>query len=371
MKKLFFSLLMVVSVISFTNAQTTAVDAAKWSVAVKGGADYFNVKPFGAELKDNISWGAGLSIERTLNPFVGFGLNVDYLNYEKPEADFTIDPTLFASLNLSNILQPVRKSAKVNVYSNFGAGVSHNFPVLGGKLSPVAYSSLLLEANLGRVVALGLEAGYRGYVTPDAPYLAYNDVYTLMGSLRFKLGTGSKTHVRDMTRNDYAPVTNTIQNVENPFDDSSILNRLDNIDRQISDLQNKLNKLEADVKGLADKSAGSVVNASFDKIEFEFDSSKLTQASHATLDQIASILKNNPTWSTLQVNGHTDSTGPDAYNQKLSERRAAAVKEYLVGKGLNASAIQTAGYGESQPIATNNTADGRKANRRVEFEIGK
>ena len=181
----------------------------------------------------------------------------------------------------------------------------------------------------------------------------------------------SKPHVRDMTRNDYAPVQSLVQIVENPYDDSSILNRLDNLDRQTQDLQNRLKGLEDDLQALQDRPEGSTVHASFDKIEFEFDSSRLTTDSKVTLDQIASILLNNPTWNTLVVKGHTDSTGPDAYNQGLSERRAVSVKDYLVGKGLNGAAISTVGYGESQPISTNNTAAGRQANRRVEFEIAK
>ena len=113
------------------------------------------------------------------------------------------------------------------------------------------------------------------------------------------------------------------------------------------------------------------VPTAFDKIEFEFDSSKLTAESKTTLDQIASILLNNKYWSKLTVKGHTDNVGPDAYNKTLSEKRADAVKAYLAGKGLDASAITTAGYGESQPITSNNTAAGRKSNRRVEFEIAK
>lgn len=384
MKKLFLSVALVASAIAYTNAQAPVVaDAAKWSVALKGGIDYFNIKPVGTDITDNGSWGAGLSIERTSNPFVGFGLNVDYLNYNRSSiTGTTIDPTLFTSLNLSNILQPVRKSAKVNVYSNFGVGASianykdavwgaAGYPVEGDKVSPVATTSLALEANVSRVLALGLEAGYRGYISTESPYVHYNDAYTLMGTLRVKLGTGSKTHVRDMTRHDYAPVQNIIQQVENPYDDSNVINRLDNIDRQNQDVQNRLKQLEDDVKGLKDKAEGEVIKASFDKIEFEFDSSKLTAESKTTLDQIASILLNNKYWSTLTVKGHTDNVGPDAYNQTLSEKRADAVKAYLAGKGLDASAITTAGYGESQPITSNNTAAGRKSNRRVEFEIAK
>ena len=67
--------------------------------------------------------------------------------------------------------------------------------------------------------------------------------------------------------------------------------------------------------------------------------------------------------------GHTDSVGTDAYNQKLSERRAAAVKDYLVSKGIPAAKVTTVGKGESQPVATNKTKEGRQKNRRVDIEF--
>jgi OOP family OmpA-OmpF porin len=67
--------------------------------------------------------------------------------------------------------------------------------------------------------------------------------------------------------------------------------------------------------------------------------------------------------------GHTDSIGGPAYNQKLSEQRAASVKAYLVSKGIDANKITTSGKGESQPVASNKTADGRQKNRRVDVEL--
>ena len=67
--------------------------------------------------------------------------------------------------------------------------------------------------------------------------------------------------------------------------------------------------------------------------------------------------------------GNTDSVGSDAYNQKLSERRANSVRTYLTNKGINPSLLDSVGYGESRPVATNDTAEGRAKNRRVEFKV--
>lgn len=386
MKKLIFSVLLIASAITYTTAQTT--DAAHWSFALKGGVDYFNINPAGEDLLDNASWGAGASLEYTINPIVGVGLNVDYLKFDRSTLKGqTIDPTFFTSFNLSNLVYPSRNSAKLNFYANFGVGASiasysdlvspvyaYARPVdaEGSKTSALGTTGLAMEYNVSRVLALGLESTYRGYITPETPYLNYNDAWTLMGTLRFKLGTGSKTHVRDMTKSDYYPApAPVIQQVENAFDPSNILNRLDNIDRQNQDIQNRLNQLEQDVKGLKDQVEGAKISATFDNIEFDFDSDVIKAESYPTLDHIATILKDNQTWGTLVINGHTDNVGPDAYNQTLSERRAAAVKAYMVEKGLSKAAMTTAGYGESRPIDTNDTAAGRQHNRRVEFEISK
>ncbi len=67
--------------------------------------------------------------------------------------------------------------------------------------------------------------------------------------------------------------------------------------------------------------------------------------------------------------GHTDSVGADAYNQKLSEKRAQAVKDYLTSKGTDASRVYVEGKGEKQPVADNKSSDGRAKNRRVEIEV--
>ena len=86
------------------------------------------------------------------------------------------------------------------------------------------------------------------------------------------------------------------------------------------------------------------------------------------LDEAARILMDHPDLR-VSVEGHTDAMGSDAYNQALSERRAQAVKRYLVSAGVDASRLETMGYGESQPVASNDTEDGRAMNRRVELNV--
>jgi outer membrane protein OmpA-like peptidoglycan-associated protein len=102
-------------------------------------------------------------------------------------------------------------------------------------------------------------------------------------------------------------------------------------------------------------------------VNFAFDSDQLTPESKSILDGVAASLKE---WSELrvEVGGHTDARGADAYNEKLSQRRADAVRNYLVGKGIPASRLTAKGYGESVPKADNETEAGRSRNRRVELK---
>lgn len=101
---------------------------------------------------------------------------------------------------------------------------------------------------------------------------------------------------------------------------------------------------------------------------FDFDKSVVRPDGKKRIDEALAKLQGVDVEMVIAT-GHTDSVGTDAYNQKLSERRAAAVKEYLVSKGVPASKITTIGKGESQPVATNKTAEGRQKNRRVDIEF--
>lgn len=103
-------------------------------------------------------------------------------------------------------------------------------------------------------------------------------------------------------------------------------------------------------------------------ITFDVDRYDIKPQFQTTLNEVAQTLNTyNQTY--IDVLGHTDSTGSDAYNQGLSERRAQSVASYLSMRGVSSARIATRGYGESMPIADNNTEAGRAANRRVEIKV--
>jgi OOP family OmpA-OmpF porin len=105
-----------------------------------------------------------------------------------------------------------------------------------------------------------------------------------------------------------------------------------------------------------------------DGVHFDFDKATLKPEAKAVLNEAAALLAKHER-VVVEVAGHTDSTGPEAYNQKLSERRAMAVQDYLVEKGVRASRLSAKGYGESMPVASNDTKEGRAENRRVELIV--
>lgn len=104
-------------------------------------------------------------------------------------------------------------------------------------------------------------------------------------------------------------------------------------------------------------------------VNFDFDKDGIRTDAAVILDEAARILSESHNGARVRIEGHADATGPDAYNQGLSERRASSVRSYLVSKGVEASRLTTVGYGESRPIASNDTREGRALNRRVELQV--
>jgi outer membrane protein OmpA-like peptidoglycan-associated protein len=103
-------------------------------------------------------------------------------------------------------------------------------------------------------------------------------------------------------------------------------------------------------------------------VHFDNDSAVLRDDAAAILDDAVALFKRYPALK-VEVAGHTDDRGAAAYNQKLSARRAQAVMKYFVDKGVAAERLGSKGYGESEPVADNATAEGRAQNRRVELRV--
>jgi hypothetical protein len=130
------------------------------------------------------------------------------------------------------------------------------------------------------------------------------------------------------------------------------------------------NRIEEIIKAYHSNKAKTEPNWILYGVNFDFNKSSLTPGSYPVLDHAVELLTEHNELK-VEIQGYTDNAGPDAVNQKLSELRASAVKEYLVSKGISAERLTTVGMGELNPVADNTTPAGREKNRRVEFKISK
>jgi len=134
------------------------------------------------------------------------------------------------------------------------------------------------------------------------------------------------------------------------------------MDKQAEEIKNEVPGAKVERVG-----EGIVVEFS-NKILFGFDQAELSSAAQSSLDELVTILDKYPN-TDIEIQGHTDDTGTDTYNQGLSERRATAVSKYLRNKGIKKARLTIKGFGESAPKYANDSEDGRANNRRVEFLI--
>jgi OOP family OmpA-OmpF porin len=136
-------------------------------------------------------------------------------------------------------------------------------------------------------------------------------------------------------------------------------------------VNNCIDKCPDTIKGMAvDADGCPIADIVTLKINFDFDKSDIKPQYHQELADFASYMKQQQSFTVVEIAGHTDSVGSDEYNQKLSERRAKAVRDYLVNElGMDGNLFSAVGYGEAQPIATNDTDAGRAENRRILAEL--
>jgi outer membrane protein OmpA-like peptidoglycan-associated protein len=134
------------------------------------------------------------------------------------------------------------------------------------------------------------------------------------------------------------------------------------MDKQAKEIENK-------VPGAKVERVGEGINVEFsDKILFAFGKADLSSGATTNLNKLVEVLNAYPD-TDIEIQGHTDNKGSDEFNQKLSEQRASSVASFLRAKGIASSRVRIKGYGETAPVATNDTEEGRAQNRRVNFLI--
>src|SRR5262245_8459773 len=141
------------------------------------------------------------------------------------------------------------------------------------------------------------------------------------------------------------------------------------MDSQKKDLEKNLAREIQAGQARVEKLANNVVRITMtSQTAFDTNSSDIKPGFHTTMDKLSDVVVRYGK-TTLTIVGHTDSVGPDDYNQKLSERRAVSVAHYFESKDVNPTRLATVGKGESEPVASNNSESGRQANRRVEIYV--
>ncbi|MDQ3751090.1 MAG: OmpA family protein [Acidobacteriota bacterium] len=159
---------------------------------------------------------------------------------------------------------------------------------------------------------------------------------------------------------------------------SSLVSSDGGLKRDVSSIMGKVSDIEGAMRDLNARTVGNeiVVELPSDVL-FDFDKYNIRSDAASALEKLLTIIKAQASGGAVRIEGHTDSIATDAYNQVLSERRAASVKQWLVGRRIASERMQTRGFGESRPRASNTKPDGsddpagRQQNRRVEIFIAK
>lgn len=201
--------------------------------------------------------------------------------------------------------------------------------------------------------------------------------FRVIVGVRYRKGVAQDQGYRDtdgdgvLDKDDGAP---TEPEDKDGFKDDDGVPEPDNDDDGIPDGDDECPELagEADRRGCPARTFVKIEDGKIiviGKVQFGTGSAEIDKNSEPLLDQIAQALEGNASVKKLRIEGHTDNTGDDTTNEKLSEERAKAVKAALTKRGVDGDRLETAGIGESKPIAPNDTPGGRQKNRRVEFII--
>ncbi|TCC93218.1 OmpA family protein [Pedobacter frigiditerrae] len=410
---------------------TTSEPFRTWSIGLTGGV-LSQFSPIGGQYdftKSHYNFGYGLYIKKQITP--AFSLKIDGQRGEvradnsKPYNDGGLNVTPFSSYS-TDLNYSASLSAQVNLvnwsmfkqqnnaqlYASAGGGFANYTATTVSNPGAVSVKNatddvLIIPVGAGAKFrlsdAINLDLGWTMNFVDGDKFDGYarggNDRYSYgYAGLEFALGKGKQLAFYSPTAATYDEAL-AAKNTAN-----ALKSDLDAQKAENAKLRSEMNDLlkDSDGDGVADKldkcagtPAGTVVDGSgcplkvpapqvtervivteadrkvvadaISNLEFDLGKATIRSKSYATLNRVAALLMEKN--FSLKLAGHTDNTGSDALNLRLSKDRAESVKAYLVSQGANASRIEATGYGESQPIATNATPAGRQQNRRVEFTL--
>lgn len=344
-----------------------AVVASTMACAVPGDEWYITPQVGGIspdhqrDLRHN-DWLYGVALGREMGPFINMELNFNGARINNGRGTGHLD-TYGYSLDVLGILN---RSGLISPYVTVGAGAESNVQVPGNTLTN--QTKLMTQAGVGTYINLWRSAdGTRAFSLRPEVKARWDDPgkgdhlvdYIAMMGFQYSFG-GSRTPAPAAPPPPPPPPAETTPApapaaVPATPPDSDHDGVPDNIDQ----CPNTPAGVQVDAVGCPLK--GSIT---LEGVNFEYNSAALTVASHPPLDAIADGLKKHPRLK-VEIQGHTDSTGSVPYNMKLSQKRADSVRDYLVYGGAKADQLVTKGYGPTQPVASNKTAEGRAKNRRV------
>jgi outer membrane protein OmpA-like peptidoglycan-associated protein len=264
---------------------------------------------------------------------------------------------------------PLSRDLGIAPFISVGGGAERDKRGLGDKTNAVAHAGggFLIALNPSRTASLRVEGGRYG-VFDDSLVAGQNHILDTRVSAGLQIAFGSTPPPPapppppPVEKAAPPPPPPPPPPAPMPPKDSDGDGVIDSLDM----CPNTPAGMKVDANGCAIKTATIVLH----DINFQLDKSVLTPEAKLSLDRVAAGLKGQPTMD-LKVEGHTDATGTAAHNLALSKARAAAAKKYLVEQGIAASRLQTEGFGQTKPIASNKTKAGRMENRRVEFKVMK
>lgn len=346
------------SAIALTLALTGASAHAEQNVG-----DTYVVPQIGYGWPDNDrnaddDWVAGIAVGKHFSEAVSLELGLSQGKYDLP-AGAQLELTSF-SLDALHIFA---RDSWISPFVSIGAGALHNdADGAEGHTHPMAQAGLGLMMQVGEKNDGAVKFSFRpevkarySFPKDNEPQDKYLDYVAMLG---FQLAFGDP-RPQPAPPAAAAPPPPPPLPPPAPPKDSDGDGVFDNLD-----------KCPETPRGVAVDAEGCPRrgSATLQGVTFEFDSAQLTAESRPVLDDVAADLKKYPRLQ-VELQGHTDSKGSDAYNLKLSNQRAQSVRDYLLSQGVSSQQLVAKGYGESQPVADNKTEEGRTENRRVVMQV--